>query len=152
MAELVRMIGSPDVRALAANWQGPEAVSAALYREAMNVHRPALKRAYERYFHEQGVAAMIFPTTVQPALPLNDEGLLMLDTGAQVPSRIYLRNVDPGSLAGVPGITLPAGLTPAGLPVGIELDGPVGSDRRLLNVAAQVAALLPGTPPPAIAR
>jgi len=35
---------------------------------------------------------------------------------------------NPGSNAGLPGLSLYAGLTPGGLPVGLEIDGPVGSD------------------------
>ncbi|MES1264857.1 MAG: indole acetimide hydrolase, partial [Variovorax sp.] len=50
-----------------------------------------------------------------------------------------------GSIAGIPGVTLPAGLA-AGLPVGLALDGPAGSDRRLLAVAAAIEALLPAEP------
>jgi mandelamide amidase len=40
------------------------------------------------------------------------------------------------------------GLTKAGLPLGLELDGPVSSDRRLLAVAAAIEALLPPMPAP----
>jgi mandelamide amidase len=39
------------------------------------------------------------------------------------------------SITGQPGISLPVGLTSAGLPVGMEIDGPEQSDRRLLAVA-----------------
>ena len=35
---------------------------------------------------------------------------------------------------GIPGLTLPVGQTAQGLPIGIELDGPIKSDRRLLSI------------------
>ena len=60
----------------------------------------------------------------------------------------FIRNTDPSSNAGVPGISLPAGFIArqgsdsAPLPVGVELDGPTGSDRRLLAIAAAVEAVL----------
>ena len=41
-----------------------------------------------------------------------------------------------------------AGLTPEGLPVGLELDGPMGRDRQLLAVAAAVESVLPRMPAP----
>ena len=60
-----------------------------------------------------------------------------------------IRNTDPGSNAGIPGLSLPAGLTAGGLPVGLELDGPLGSDTRLLGIALAFEALLgPVRPPP----
>jgi mandelamide amidase len=51
-------------------------------------------------------------------------------------------------VAGIPGISVPAATTASGLPLGLELDGPSGSDARLLAVAAAVEAVLPRTPPP----
>jgi mandelamide amidase len=57
----------------------------------------------------------------------------------------FIRNTDPGSNAGIPGVTLPAGLA-GGLPVGLGLDGPAGSDRGLLALAAAVEAVLPPLP------
>ncbi|MBA5735608.1 amidase, partial [Escherichia coli] len=54
----------------------------------------------------------------------------------------YIRNTEPGSNAGVPGLTVPAGLTAAGLPVGLALDGAAGTDRELIAVALQVERVL----------
>jgi mandelamide amidase len=54
----------------------------------------------------------------------------------------YIRNTDPGSNAGIPGLSIPAGLTSGGLPVGLELDGPLGSDDKLLGIGMAVEALL----------
>ncbi len=61
------------------------------------------------------------------------------------------RNIAPGSTAGIPGLVLPAGMTPSGLPVAIELDGPAGSDRALLSIGAAVAELLDPLPRPRLA-
>jgi Asp-tRNA(Asn)/Glu-tRNA(Gln) amidotransferase A subunit family amidase len=40
-----------------------------------------------------------------------------------------------------PAISVPAGLTASGLPVGLQLVGPYGGDLRLLEIAAAIMAL-----------
>jgi mandelamide amidase len=62
----------------------------------------------------------------------------------------FIRNTDPASNAGIPGLSLPAGLTSQGLPVGLELDGPLGSDARLLAIALGVESVLGKLPPPSV--
>ena len=47
---------------------------------------------------------------------------------------VYSRNISPGNCASLPGRVLPGGLTSAGLPVGMEFDAPVGTDRALLGL------------------
>jgi Asp-tRNA(Asn)/Glu-tRNA(Gln) amidotransferase A subunit family amidase len=48
----------------------------------------------------------------------------------------------------VPGLALPVGTTAAGLPLGMELDGPTESDRRLLSIGLALEALLGPVPAP----
>ena len=55
---------------------------------------------------------------------------------------------DPGfctlwSLTGFPAITIPVGLSPGGLPLGLQLAAPAGYDNRLLGVAAWCEARMP---------
>lgn len=50
------------------------------------------------------------------------------------------------NLAGCPALSLPMGTTDAGLPVGLQLIGPPGSDLRLLELAEICAAALDATP------
>jgi mandelamide amidase len=49
---------------------------------------------------------------------------------------------------GVPGISLPAGLTRQGLPVGLELDSTSNRDAELLALGIAVENLLGRLPPP----
>jgi amidase len=39
---------------------------------------------------------------------------------------------------GWPGVNVPAGFTDTGLPVGAQLLGPAGSERKLVSLAAQL--------------
>ncbi|MCQ8781440.1 amidase [Mangrovibrevibacter kandeliae] len=51
------------------------------------------------------------------------------------------------NMTGHPAISLPCGLSD-GLPVGLQLMGPLGADARLLSIAAAVEAVIDGCPPP----
>ncbi|HEU5270156.1 MAG TPA: amidase family protein [Jatrophihabitans sp.] len=57
----------------------------------------------------------------------------------------------PFNLTGQPAISLPVGHTAAGLPVGLQLVGPVGADRELLSAAQALEADLGEFPAPPLA-
>ncbi len=72
-------------------------------------------------------------------LPTTPQGAFALD--APVPdSQADLTSF--ASLAGCPAVSLPMGLLPDGLPVGLQLVGARGSDLRLLELASVCAATL----------
>ena len=54
------------------------------------------------------------------------------------------------TFVGAPAIVIPTGLGPAGLPLGLQLVGARGSDRRLLGAAAWAESLLPRPPAPVV--
>jgi indoleacetamide hydrolase len=66
--------------------------------------------------------AAIGPTTPRVAVAQGPEA-------SSLPtSLLFIRNTDPGSNAGLPGLMIPAGLGPGtGLPVGLSLDGPAAA-------------------------
>ena len=138
MDDVLAGIGSPDVKDIVASQLGPDAMPEAAYRKALEVDRPRLQRTWASYFAEQDIEAAIFPTSPVSARPVGEDVTIDLN-GERVPTfATFIRNTDPGSNAGIPGITLPTGLTTAGLPIGMELDGPARSDERLLAVAAAI--------------
>lgn len=146
--QVVAQVASPDVKGILSSLLGEMAVPEAAYREALTVHRPKLQKAYADYFQSQRVEAVIFPTTPLPAAKIGEDETTMLN-GAAVPTfPTFIRNTGPGSVAGIPGVSMPAGLTPAGLPVGMELDSPAGTDRRLLAIGRAIEPILPKLPPP----
>jgi len=60
-----------------------------------------------------------------------------------------IQNTGPGSVVGVPGLTLPSGLgAKSHLPIGLEIDGPEGSDRSLLSLGIAIEATLGRLEPP----
>ena len=61
-----------------------------------------------------------------------------------------IRNTDPGSNAGIPGLSLFAGMTTSGLPIGLEIDGSVGSDTKLIGLGRAIEEVLGSAPPPRV--
>jgi indoleacetamide hydrolase len=144
---------SPDIQAIFRSIGLPGGqyfVTEQAYAKARNVHLPALRRLYREYFARTGVAAVVFPTTMAPAPAIGED--VTVNIGGHDVSFFTVagRNIAPGSTAGLPGLVLPAGLTSTGLPVGIEFDGPAGSDRALLAVGLSVERALGAIPAPRI--
>lgn len=147
-AELVAQVASPDVKSLLSSLLGGDAVPEAVYRDALDVQRPQLQAAYDDYFRRHDVAAMVFPTTPLPAAPIGHDETVLLNGEAVPTFQTFIRNCSPASVAGIPGISVPAATTRAGLPLGLELDAPRHADARLLAIARAVEAALPALPTP----
>ena len=136
LAELAAATASPDVRGIFTGITGEGQVSEEAYAAAMSV-REELRQVFREFFSADDLDAIIFPTTLLPARTIENSMQTVELNGAQVATfPTYIHNTDPGSIAALPGISLPVGLTVDGLPVGIEIDGPENSDRQLLAVAA----------------
>jgi mandelamide amidase len=148
MDALVAGIGSPDVARLVSRQLSHERVTVSAYAAALT-RRTKLQTAYARHFADHRLDALAFPTCIMAAPLIGHDDTLHL-LGQQVPTfKTLIRNTDPGSNAGLPGISIPAGLTADGLPVGLELDGAWGTDRHLLGVAEAIERALPtGQRPP----
>ena len=92
--ELVAGIGSPDVAGVFASQMGSEAMPKAAYEAAIGIHGPAMKRIYKAAFSENGLDAIIFPTTPLTARNIGDDETIDLN-GVQVPTfPTYIRNTD----------------------------------------------------------
>jgi Asp-tRNA(Asn)/Glu-tRNA(Gln) amidotransferase A subunit family amidase len=151
--ELAKGISSPDVKGtydglvIPRKLPGPNNTlvdAKPLYDAAIKTARPALQQLYRDTFANNHLDAIVFPTVPKVAVAANPDASSLANFG------LYIQNTDPGSDAGVPGIQIPIALGAASkLPVGMELDGPSGSDRRLLAIGLALEKLLGRIPPPA---
>lgn len=147
---------SPDLRRMMAHWLTPDGrgfVRPERYREILNVRLPAVKTMYRTYFQRSGVSAIVFPATSMPA-PTIERSPGRFDRSIEIGGRrvrldeAISRNIGPASTTGLPSLVLPAGLTRGKLPVALEIDGPVGSDQKLLCLGLALEAELGRLPPP----
>jgi len=153
LPQLAAQIASPDVKFVFDTFVvpgAPMAIPQPVYDNAVNVVRPQLQALYASTFESADLDAIVFPTTPLPASPIIGSDSTVILNGVPVPTfQTYIRYTDPGSVAGIPGISLPIALTGSGLPVGIEIDGRAGSDRDLLAVALALEKILGRLPAPA---
>ncbi len=121
-------------------------VSDKSYNHAMNNLRTELKKIYTDVFSLNKIDILAFPSTLVAASKLNEEGLWRLGE-REVP---YLmassHNVQPATLCGNPGLTIPIDLTPKGLPAAIGFDAPINQDRKLLAIGMAYENLKPQIP------
>ena len=152
-AEVIGRIASRDTRRLFEMAQAapfpPEAIVAARTRQ-----REAVQAQYAEIFRSSRLDAIAFPTEplTAPLIPADGDAF---DDEVVVGGRrvnkvgVLIRNTAMTGAIGAPGVSIPAGLTGAGLPVGLELDCLAGGDAALLGLARAAEGALGPTPPPA---
>ena len=98
----------------------------AYYLRAQKV-RSLIARDFSDAF--QKVDAIVTPTSPIPAFRIGEK--------TSDPLQMYLADIYTvtGSLAGVPGISVPCGKTNAGLPIGLQIFGPHFREDRVLQIA-----------------
>ncbi len=112
------------------------------YNTALTVYRPQLQELYANCFSQNGVQALCFPPTPSTAPPIGQQTLVL--DGVEVPVlNSFIENLNPGASSGQPGLVVPAGLSRSGLPVGLEFDGPIGSDDDLLAIGLAAEKVFP---------
>ena len=99
----------------------------AYYLRAQKV-RTLIRRDFERAF--EGCDALIGPVTPTAAFRVGEKSA---DPVQMYLGDIFTVNVN---LAGVCGLSVPCGFTPAGLPAGLHIVGPAFEDARVLEIGA----------------
>jgi aspartyl-tRNA(Asn)/glutamyl-tRNA(Gln) amidotransferase subunit A len=90
--------------------------------------RRAAAAAFERF------DLLVWPT-VPAAAPAIEAPVVELPSGQHPADAPNVRQTGFGNLCGIPGITVPAGLTSTGLPIGLQLQAAWGRDAVLLDAA-----------------
>ena len=101
----------------------------AYYTQAMKV-RTLIQKDFEAAFEKCDV--ILAPTTPTAAFALGDK--------VDDPLSMYLNDVFsvPASLAGLPAMSVPAGLNKDGLPLGLQLIGPAFDEQAVLNAGLAI--------------
>ncbi|MBU3086560.1 indoleacetamide hydrolase [Acinetobacter seifertii] len=138
LESLVDQISSPDVQAifklnilpeLTLDPTGQLVPVLPLYEKAISEARPQLLELYQNTFKAHNLHALLFPTSPIVA-PLANEQVYSIET-----FQTLMRNTDPGSNIGIPGLSLPIGMaTKSKLPVGLEIDGLAHQDSEILAI------------------
>ena len=97
----------------------------AYYRKAQRV-RTLIKQDFDRIFQE--VDVLVTPTSPFPAFGIGEKKDDVL--------AMYLADVfvSPATVAGIPGLSVSAGNTEAGLPVGLQIMGPRMGEGQVLQI------------------
>ncbi len=104
-----------------------------LARLSEQIGRRLIGRTFRRF------DVILTPTTAKPPLPIGAcEGLSSWETDKRIVAACPY--AWPWNVLGWPGVSVPAGLTEDGLPLGAQLLGPANSEPRLLSLAAQLEA------------
>ena len=141
---LLAGVAGADVRAML-NVAFSGHITKSAYEKALLIDRPRLKLAVADYFRSNRLDAVTFPT-----VPITARAIEGIETGVRVDGILqdtfatHIRNTDPASTAGIPALSLPGGKDRQGLPIGMEIQGPEGSDERLLAIGKAIEATLAG--------
>lgn len=108
------------------------------------------RAAWQDYFRTHD--AFLLPTAIVPAFPHDhaepSENRTLATSQGPRPYLDMLFWISFATFAGLPATTAPAGFTPGGLPVGVQIVGPYLEDATPIDLAARLADLIGGFRPP----
>ena len=84
---------------------------------------------------------LALPTVQVVPFPVEQEWVTEINGEPMATYIDWMRSCSRITVSAHPAVSLPAGLTASGLPVGVQLVGRYGADRRLLEIAAAIMAL-----------
>jgi amidase len=133
----------PDAlkQSLADNIRAGESLTGADVARAY-AQRTALSERMRQFFTSYDV--LVLPTSQVPPFPADQEYPAEINGRPMATYLDWMRSAYVITVTGCPAISVPAGETPSGLPVGVQIVAPYGADRRLLEVAAALEAVSAG--------
>jgi Asp-tRNA(Asn)/Glu-tRNA(Gln) amidotransferase A subunit family amidase len=106
-------------------------------------YRNVIRNAYQALFERTGSRILITPTLGCEAFPHGTIHPLQIgDTPIEMPWLDWAGFLYDANLAGLPACAIPMGLGSEGLPLSLQILGPVGSDDEVLRVAEAIEALI----------
>ena len=148
--EIIDRIAANGLKDRLGSLVGPEAVTDKEYERSLTQQRPALQNTYRGAFADNRLDALVFPSTMVTASPLQEVLMHPFRGGEITHFAAAGHNVQPASQCGFPGLTIAMGLCDNGLPAAIGFDGLPGEDRKLLAIGAAYEAIRPPMPGPEI--
>lgn len=100
--------------------------------------RTEYAQVMRRFFTQHDV--LVLPVSQVPPFPADQEFPTSINGRPMASYLDWMRSAYLVTVTGCPAISVPAGTTPDGLPVGVQVVAPHGADRRLLEVAAAFEA------------
>jgi Asp-tRNA(Asn)/Glu-tRNA(Gln) amidotransferase A subunit family amidase len=106
-------------------------------------HREVILEAYRALFDRNNSGILITPTLGCEAFPHGSiHPHQIADTPIELPWLDWAGFLYDANLAGLPACAIPMGLGDNGLPLSLQIMGPVGSDDEVLRVAEAIEALI----------
>jgi Asp-tRNA(Asn)/Glu-tRNA(Gln) amidotransferase A subunit family amidase len=126
----------PDVKATLGSQKGlPDSkpVPGYVYVKTMRESRVRITAGFEEAM--RGMDALLVPTTVMPAPKIGEDVEVNLE-GRKLPTMpTFTRNANPFNVINYPAITVPAGYSQEGLPIGLQMVMRPWEDAKLLSIA-----------------
>ncbi len=126
----------PDVKGVLGGQKGtPDSkpVPGYVYAKSVREDRNKMIAGFEEAM--SGLDALLLPTTPLPAAKIGEDAETELQ-GEMVDTFLtFIRNCDPISVVGYPAITVPAGYSNGGLPIGLQIVARPWEERKLLGIA-----------------
>jgi Asp-tRNA(Asn)/Glu-tRNA(Gln) amidotransferase A subunit family amidase len=126
----------PDVKGALGSQKGtPDSkpVPGYVYAQSMRQSRNQMIAGFQEAL--SGLDALLLPTTPLPAAPIGDEVETELN-GQKVNTFLtFIRNCDPVSVVGYPAVSVPAGYSKTGLPIGLQIVARPWQEPELLGIA-----------------
>jgi amidase len=125
----------PDAfkQSLADNIRAGESLTGADVARAY-AQRTRLAESMRVFF--QAYDVLVLPVSQVPPFPADQEFPTSINGRPMATYLDWMRSAYFITVTGCPAISMPAGLTPDGLPVGVQIVAPHGAERRLLEIAA----------------
>jgi len=126
----------PDVKIIFGSQKGkPDSkpIPGYFYIRTIREYRPKVISGFDEAL--AGLDALLIPTTPLPAPKIGEDEEMELEGKKVDTFRTVTRNTNAISIAGFPAITVPAGYSQTGLPIGLQFVGRPWEEDKLLNMA-----------------